>query len=204
MANSRELVECVASALGRPLTAVTGHMRNLREADSGLVSHGGRGITSPAMTMEDAASLVCAVYGSESIQGSSDAVLSLKELAAKAQGFKIPRVDPHDRPRATGPLFTLGLPAEHSVIQGLAAALRLFAREHHVRKEILMRTGQRDLEIYARFSVQYPEHFASLTVGIHGYFSEGWTYGTRGRPRTRQSRECDHDALREIAKCVAS
>jgi hypothetical protein len=202
MANSRELVESVASALGRPLTAVTGHMRSLREADSGLVSQGGRGITSPAMTMEDAASLVCAVYGSETVQGSSDAVLSLKGLAAKAQGFKVQRVDRYVR--VMGPWFTLGLPAEHSVIQGLAAALRLFAREHDVRKEIIMRTGRIDLEVYGRFSVQYPEHFASLTVGVHGYFSESWTYGTRGRPRTRQSRECDQDALREIAKCVAS
>jgi hypothetical protein len=203
MANSRELVECVASALGRPLTAVTGHMRRLREADSGLVSQGGRGITSPAMTMEDAASLVCAVYGSETVQGSSDAVLSLKGLAAKP-GFKIPHVNPYMRSRAVGPWFTLGLPAEHNVVQGLAAALRLFAREHDVRNEIIMRTGRTDLEVYGRFSVQYPEHFASLTVGVHGYFSESWTYGTRGRPRTRQSRECDQDALREIAKCVAS
>jgi hypothetical protein len=42
MANSRELVDCVAVALNRPLTEVTGHMRHLREA--GLVTVGGRGM----------------------------------------------------------------------------------------------------------------------------------------------------------------
>ena len=202
MVNSRELVEYVASALGRPLTEVTGHMRNLREANRGLVSQGGRGITAPAMTMLDAASLVCAVYASETVQGSSDAVVSLKALPAKSQGFKSHRKNPYDREWA-GPVFTLGLPTGHNVVQGLAAALALFAREDDLRDEMSMQTGRRDLDIYARFSVQFPQHFASLTVGVHGVFSESWIYGTRGRPRTRQIRECDQQALREIGTCVA-
>jgi hypothetical protein len=119
------------------------------------------------------------------------------------QNLKIQQTKPYDSSGAPAQLFSLGLPTKHDIVQGLAAVLRLLAREDELLHEIRFRAGGRDLEFYARFNVQYPEHFASLTVGVHGRFSEVWTYGNRGRPRTRQNRECEESTLREIAKCLA-
>src|SRR3979409_2334438 len=86
MANSRELVECVSSALELPLTEVTGHMRHLREA--GLVTTGGRGITAPRMTYEDAASLICSLYGTAATKDGATSVKALKALPAIYQGAR--------------------------------------------------------------------------------------------------------------------
>jgi hypothetical protein len=204
LANSRELVECIASVTGRPLASVTGHMRYLREAEPSLVTTGGRGIAAPRMTSKDAASLLCAVYGSASVQDSASTVLALKALPSSRQGIRTPRTTPYQDPlRERPPLFTLGVESPHSVIDGLAAAILIFAREEDFLPYIVP-PGRRAEEtgLYAKFSVHYPQFYASLTVGVHGHFSEGWVYGRRQKLKSRQICECDEDALREIAACL--
>jgi hypothetical protein len=176
-------------------------MRQLREAEPSLVTTGGRGITAPRMTSVDAASLLTTVYGSESVQDSVPTLLALKSLPASSQGIRIKSSAPYDQPWGNrGPPFTLGLEPAHTIIDGLAAALRLFDREEELRRHFAPPT-RRDEEngIYARFTVQYPEYFASLTVGVHRSFSEVWVYGRKKKLKSRQIRECDQDALREIA-----
>jgi hypothetical protein len=203
MANSRELVECIASVTGRPLPSVIGHMRYLREAEPSLVTTGGRGIAAPTMTARDAASLLCAVYGSESVQDSTLTLLALKSLPASPQGFRIRRPKPYQDPSRSALLFSLGLEPSHTVIDGLAAALEIFGREDELSRHIAPPTRKdEETGLYARFSVQYPQHFASLTVGVRGRFSEVWVYGRRQKLKSRQIRECDEDALREIAACL--
>jgi hypothetical protein len=200
MANSRELVECIASITGRPLASVTGHMRYLREAEPSLVTTGGRGIAAPRMTSKDAASLLCAVYGSPSVQDSASTLLALKALPSLRQGIRTPRLT-SDRERP--PLFTLEVESSHSVIDGLAAAILIFAREKDFLRHIAP-PARRDEEtgLYARFSVQYPQFYATLTIGVHGHFRESWVYGRRQKLKSRQICECDEDALREIAACL--
>lgn len=202
MANSRHLVECIASVTGRPLPTVVGQMRSLREAEPSLVTTGGRGIVAPRMTSLDAASLLCAVFGSETVQDSASVLLALKSLPASPQ-IRTRKPKPYEDPRTPGPLFTLGLEPSHSVVDGVAAALEIFDREEEFSRQIAppMRPGK-ETGFYARFSVQYPQHFASLTVGVHGRFSEIWVYGRRQKLKSWQLRECNEDALREIAACL--
>lgn len=203
MANSRELVECIATVTGRPVPKIVGHMRNLREAKPSLVTTGGRGITAPRMTAADAASLVCAVLGSESVQESVSTLVALKSLPASPHGVRVRRPTPHEDRARMGPLFTLGLEPSHTIVDGLAAAIELFDREEELRQHFgpHARRGE-ETGIYARFTVHYPEYFASLTVGVHGQFSEGWIYGQKHQRKFRQIRECDEDALRDIATCL--
>src|SRR5260370_39728741 len=99
---SRELVECISSVTGRPLPSVIGHMRSLREAEPSLVTIGGRGIAAPRMTARDAASLLCAVYGSESGQESASTLLALNGLPASPQGVRIRRPDLYKDPMRAG------------------------------------------------------------------------------------------------------
>ncbi len=203
MANSRHLVECIASVTGRPLASVVGHMRCLREAEPSLVTTGGRGIVAPRMTARDAASLLCAVYGSETVQESASVLLALKGLPASSPQIRTPKPQPYEDPWMSGPLFTLGPEAAHSVVDGVAAALEIFEREEELSRRIAppMRPGD-ETGLYARFSVEYPHYFASLTVGVHGRFSEIWVYGRRQKLKSWQIRECNEDALREIAACL--
>lgn len=193
MANSRELVEVVSSALELPLTEVTGHMRHLREA--GQVTTGGRGITAPRMTYEDAATLVCSLYGAEFMKDGVASVLALKALPAVSR-ISRPRRDRGTALPSLGP-HLLGSDPAGGVVAGLASALRLLGHGNDF-LNYAMRNNP-EAEVKVRFSIQFPKHFASLTVGFD-QVSEIWTFGQRGRPRTRQTRECDEIGLREIAK----
>jgi hypothetical protein len=204
MANSRELVECIASVTGRPLASVTGHMRYLREAEPSLVTTGGRGIAAPRMTAKDAATLLCAVYGSESVQDSASTIFALKALPSSRQGIRTPRSTPYEDPlRERPPLFTLRAEPSHSVIDGLAAAILIFAREEDFLPYIVP-PARRDEEtgLHARFSLQRQQFYASLSVGVRGHFSEGWVYGQRQKVKSRLTWECEEDVLREIAACL--
>src|SRR5260370_42364434 len=102
---SRELVECISSVTGRPLPSVIGHMRSLREAEPSLVTIGGRGIAETRMTARHAASLLCAVYGSESVQENASTLLALKALPASPQGVRIRRPNVYKAPINAVPLF---------------------------------------------------------------------------------------------------
>lgn len=183
MANSRELVECTAVALGRPLTEVTAHMRHLREAN--LVTTGGRGITAPRMTYEDAASLICSLYSAELIKDGVASVKALKSLRGKAAG--------------AGDCSNglLGSAPGQGIVFGLAEALRLLSKERRGAR------GARSDRLRIAFSLQFPEHYATL-IATKSDQVESWAYGVPGRPRTRQIRECDQDGLHEIANCVAA
>jgi hypothetical protein len=196
MANSRELVECVSSALDRPLKEVTGHMRFLREA--GLVTTGGRGIASPRMSYEDAASLICSLYGSELMKDGVSSVLALKALPSTLKGARHSRSG-RDMLPYIGPHELLGSEPAGGPIVALAAALRLLQQGNQSIRHAARYFPESELKV--RFGIQFPQHFASLTVGFGGV-SEVWTFGQRGRPRTRQTRECDEIGLREIAKCL--
>ncbi len=198
MANSRELVECVASALERPLTEVTGHMRHLREA--GLVTTGGRGVTAPRMTYEDAASLVCSLYGAELMKDGVASVKALKQLPANYQGARRPRLHSAAWYRSYNQhVELLGSEPEAGLITGIATMLRLLAEGNAFLRYAAYERP--DGHLRARLSIQYPNSFASLMVNFAGV-SEVWTFGQRGKPRTRQTRECDEIGLREIAECV--
>ena len=195
MANSRELVEVVSTALELRLTEVTGHMRHLREA--GQITKGGRGITAPRMTYEDAATLVCSLYGAEFMKDGVASVLALKALPAVSR-VSHPRGDRGMAPPRHGP-HLLGSDPAGGVVAGLACALRLLGQGNDFLR-YSVRTNP-EAEVNVRLSIQFPKHFASLTVGFDRV-SEIWTFGQHGRPRTRQTRECDEIGLREIAKCL--
>ncbi|MBR1188541.1 hypothetical protein [Bradyrhizobium sp. AUGA SZCCT0160] len=198
MANSRELVESVSSALELPLTEVTGHMRFLRE--EGLVTTGGRGITAPRMTHQDAASLICSLYGAALMKDGVTSVKALKALPAVSQGVRRPAAYSHAGGRAyDGRVDLLGSEPQAGVVAGLAAALRLLGRGNEFIRYASHRFPEAQLNV--RFSVQYPQHFASLTVRFVGV-SDIWTFGQRGKPRTRKTSACDEVGLTEIAKCL--
>lgn len=202
MANSRELVECMASALGKPPASVRQHMRNLREASTPLVTTGGRGIAAPTMSKEDGASLLCAVLGSEAVHDSVEALQSLRRLPAVYQGQRLVA-----RRHTYGELHVpiqLGLKPKHDIVLGLTAVFAFFDREEAFRDQLRTVTHRDDHEIYASVEVHYPEYFASFTVGIRGMSSETWTYGARQYPRTEQIRRCRQASLRDIAACLRS
>jgi hypothetical protein len=198
MANSRELIECVSSALEFPLTEVTGHMRHLREA--GLVTTGGRGITAPTMTYEDAASLVCSLYGSSLMKDGVESVKALKALPPISQGPRRPRPLTSGWYRSyNGPVDLLGDKPSGGVIAGLAAALQLLSEGN-----AFIRHAEHyhpDAKLGVRFRIQYPRHYASLTVSFAGV-SDIWTFGRQGNPPTKRTTECDEAGLARIAKCV--
>jgi hypothetical protein len=199
MANSRELTECVAASLGRPMTAVKQHMRNLREADKALVTTGGRGLSAARMTHQDAATLICAVLGSEAVQNSVETVSALKKLLPTFQGRRT-HIDRSSYRRKMP--VELGLEREHDIIEGLVSVLKFFDREDEFRREMYMAIGGGYQEIYVSFEIEYPEFFGSLTVGIRDISSESWIYGRRQHARTEQIRRCRGDSLREIAACL--
>lgn len=200
MANSRQLVNCIAEVTRLPLSSVVGHMRSLREAEPSLVTSGGRGITAPLMKAGDAAALYCAVYASPNIQDSASVLLELKKLEARAQGrTRVPR---HGSPRYRSPRVTLGLHRDHSVIEGLAAAIAFFMREDELRDDEVWRARGRKSGIYTHFEVRAPEFSASLTFGVHGDFSEEWIYGRRGGLDSVRTGQCTEITLRKIAACL--
>jgi hypothetical protein len=199
MVNSRQLAERVAASLGRPLTATLQHAKNLREArgadsEGPLVTAGGRGRNAPAMSRMDAATLICAVLGSEAVQDSVNTIESMRKLKANFQGNRIR--GRHDR--QYGRVIDLEIRREHNVIEALACVLRVFDRE----RELLGRLNLYESELYAVFEVEYPLHYASLTVGVRNWFSETWTYGRRSHTRNEQLRRCRQAALREISDAL--
>jgi hypothetical protein len=198
MVNSPQLAERIAASLGRPLTATLQHAKNLREAKGAeskgpLVTAGGRGRNAPTMSRMDAATLICAVLGSDAVQDSVKTVESMRKLAASFQGRR--GRSRHYRPQG---FIDPGIRQEHNVIEALSFVLGVFDRE----RELLDRLNPYESELYAVFEVEYPEHFASLTVGVRKRFSETWTYGRRNRGRNEQLRRCRQDALREIAEAL--
>lgn len=62
----------------------------------------------------------------------------------------------------------------------------------------------RDARFYALFEVQYPQHYAFVTIGLRRRFKETWTYGRRGAPLKEQVRRARERQLREIARALRS
>jgi len=201
MANSRKLVACMAELTGHPLSRVVGHMRSLREAEPSLVTNKGRGITAPQMTPADAAALLCAIYASPNLQESASTILELKKLEARRQGKK--RATRYESVGYHLPQLTLGLERDHSVIEGLAAAIAFFTKEDELRFDYNAWRGRgKKSGIYANFEVRSPEYSASLTFGVHGSFSEEWIYGRRGQLDSTRIGLCTEVTLRKIAACL--
>jgi hypothetical protein len=201
MANSRQLVACMAELTGHPLSRVVGHMRSLREAEPSLVTNKGRGITAPQMTPADAAALYCAIYASPNIQESASTLLELQKLEARPQGrMRASRFDPV---RYHLPPLTLGLERDHSIIEGLAAAITFFMKEGELRSDYSAWRGRgKKFGVYANFEIRSPEYSASLTLGVHGSFSEEWIYGRRGQLDSIRKGQCTEITLRKIAACL--
>jgi hypothetical protein len=203
MVNSRQLSERIATSLGKPLTSTLQHAKNLREAkgassDGPLVTAGGRGRNAPAMTRKDAASLICAILGSEAVQDSVQTIESMRRLKAELHGR---RFWGHFERLHRGPPIELGIQSEHNVIEALACVLGFFDREKELLRN-LSYFGGSELEIYVMFEVEFPKHYASLTVGLRKMFSETWTYGRRANVRDENLRRCRQEALREISEVL--
>ncbi len=201
MANSRKLVASMAELTGHPLSRVVGHMRSLREAEPSLVTNKGRGITAPQMTPMDAAALYCTIYASPNLQESASTILELKKLEARPQGkMRASRYEPWSDHL---PPLTLGLERDHSVLEGLAAVITFFMKEDELRFDYNAWRGRRKKSgIYANFEIRSPEYSASLTLGVHGSFSEQWIYGRRGQLDSIRNGQCTEVTLRKIAACL--
>jgi hypothetical protein len=189
----------MAELTRQPLSRVVGHMRALREAEPSLVTNKGRGITAPPMTTDDAAALLCAIFAAPNIQESASAIVDLRKLPPKAQGRS--RSDRaswmHDRYL---PRIDLKLSHDHTVIDGLAAAIGFFMEEDEFRREWHQHGAEP--EVYARFVVRAPEYSASLSVGVRGHFSEEWIYGRTGELDAFRTGQCTEITLRKLAACL--
>lgn len=203
MANSRNLVVCMAELTGDPLSRVVGHMRSLREAELVIPSKG-RGITAPRMTPRDAAALYCVIYASPAIQESASTLVELEKLESRQQGrVRVPRHEYYHRHHL--PPLTLGLGRHHSVVDGLAAAISFFMQEDKLRGEYEARRGRgKKFGIYANFEIRAPQFSASLTLGVHGVHSEEWIYGRRGELDSVRKGQCSEITLRKLAACLKS
>lgn len=199
MANSRALVERMAELTRQPLSRVVGHMRGLREAEPSLVTNKGRGITAPAMTANDAATLLCAIFAAPNIQETASTIESLKKLPSRSQSRSRANRS-SGLPRDYFPGINLKLEHDHNVIDGLAAAIRFFMKEDEYRRE----WHQFGIEpaLYARFVVRSPEYSASLSVGVRGHFSEEWVYGRTGELDAFRTGQCGEITLRKLAACL--
>jgi hypothetical protein len=202
MVNSRQLCERIAASLGKPLTSTLQHAKNLREAkgassDGPLVTAGGRGRNAPAMSRKDAASLICAILGSEAVQDSVQTVESMRRLKAKLHSR---RSWGAFRRLHRGPPIELGIRSEHNVVEALACVLGFFDREEEFLRNLSYLGGGSD--IYVLFEVEFPQLYASLTVGVRNMFSETWTYGRRTNGRDENLRRCRQEALREISEAL--
>ncbi|MHC2623884.1 hypothetical protein ACVIW2_005916 [Bradyrhizobium huanghuaihaiense] len=219
MVNSRRLANVVAYSLGHPVTETLQHARNLRMGkgakDGPLLTSGGRGRHAPEMTHEDAASLICAVLGSEAIKDSIATVEAMRNLKGEFQRkhfIKEPRLgqgssfdedDYTDQYERLPPPLGLGIDRAHNLIQALARVIEFFGREQdYVRA--LSEYDQREHEIYAVLEVEYPQHYVSLTVGVRNLLQETWIYGRRSRARKEQIRRCREYQLREISAAMLS
>ena len=145
------------------------------------------------MTHEDAAALLCAVLGSENVQDSVATVEAMRKLEANFQGQRTSR-------RHGAIPFDTGIRREHNVIEALAAVLRFFDGE----REVVRRLHLYDSEFHVLFEVEYPLHYAFITVGVRNKFWETWTYGRKSEVRNEQLRRCRQDALREVSQALRS
>lgn len=196
MVNSRQLIDLIATSLDWPVTATTQHARNLREGKSpDLMTYAGRGRHAPAMTLEDAAAVLCAVLGSQAVMDSIETVRSMRRLRGKSQS----RSGGRSVPTVSVPPIELDLRPGHDAVEGLAGVLRFFEREDQYLEDVRRHTG-RSIEVYAAFEVEYPAHFVSMTIGVRHLSSQTWTYGKRKHTRIEQIRRCREGALREIAR----
>jgi hypothetical protein len=149
------------------------------------------------MTREDAAALLCVVLGSDAVYDTLKTIESLNGLTANS-----PRrwFAPASEARPVRQIALALLPG-HGLVAGLSEVLRLFDAEQEYVERWRFETGL-EKEIYVVLEIQYPQHFASLTVGVRDFFSETWTYGRRHQARTEQIRRCRQAALREISACL--
>jgi hypothetical protein len=202
MVNSRQLADCVAASMGKPVTSTAQHVKNLREAKgskdgSPLVTAGGRGRNAPTMSRKDAATLICAILGAEAIQDSVQTVGWMRELKPEFHGYRFKGHYRHGSPRFD---VTIGVKPEHDVIEALECVLQFFDRENDYRMNLERYGPSSNSEIYVRFKVEFPQRFVSLTFGVRRMVSAAWTYGRRLGGRDKQSRWCEQDELREISE----
>lgn len=162
------------------------------------------------MTYEDGAALLCAILGSENVKDSLATVASMRKLEPNFHGQRGQGVS----------LLQTGIRSEHNVVEALAHVLRCFDHENEIvdryRPERVFDDDYdpdqtffedyvlRDAQLYVLFEVQYPQHYAFITVGVRKKFKETWTYGRRGTPRNEQIRRVRDVGLREIAKALRS
>jgi hypothetical protein len=207
MPTSVELVDTVAAALNWERTEVFNHARNLREA--GVVTKGGRGITAPQMNILDVANLICAVLAARRVKESSEAAKGLAGLKGVRRAFRVPENNGLRFYRVIDRDGLLRLKAGHSVQEGMAALLALFAREDELKAEWAQQQPYVDAELTAEFIVYYPKYYASISVRMEGVVSESWTYSLprTGKRKGTSHREgpswksagCNERALRKIA-----
>lgn len=100
--------------------------------------------------------------------------------------------------------FETGIRPEHNVVDALAQVFSCFDRELELHKELYLPYDAGDPRLRVLFEVQYPQHYAFITVGVQHMFRETWTYGHRGSPRNEQVRRVREAALREIAQALRS
>lgn len=202
MVNSRQLAQGVAVAMGKSPTSTAQHIKNLREAKGALdgkplVTAGGRGRNAPAMSRRDAATLICALLGSEAVQDSVRTIEWMRELEPAFHGYRW-----NARYGWGSPEFEIGIRPEDNAIDALERVLEFFDREKSYRLN-LERFGRPDVEIYFRFYVEFPQRFVSLSFGVRRMVSAAWTFGRRSGGRDKQARWCEQDELREIAMISA-
>ncbi|UGX93844.1 hypothetical protein G6321_00051150 [Bradyrhizobium barranii subsp. barranii] len=162
-----------------------------------LVTAGGRGRNAPTMSRRDAATLICALMGSEAVHDSVRTVEWMRELEPASHGYRW-----NGRYGWVDPEFEIGIRPEDNAIEALERVLGFFDREKAYRLN-LDRFGRPDAEIYFRFYVEFPQRFVSLTFGVRRMVSAAWTYGRRSGGRDKQARWCEQDELREIAGICA-
>ncbi|BAC53343.1 bll8078 [Bradyrhizobium diazoefficiens USDA 110] len=201
MVNSRQLAECVATAMGKPPTSTAQHAKNLREAKGAkeegvpLVTAGGRGRNAPTMSRKDAATLICAILGSDAVQDSVKTVEWMRDLKPEFHGYRFRR--PYGRFWRIADV-EIGIRPGHDVVEALARVLEFFDREAEYKTAF---EGYRpaSLDIYFRLYVEFPQRFVSLTFGVRRLVSAAWTYGRRLGLPDKQARWIEQDELREIA-----
>lgn len=205
MPTSVELVDIVATALSWERTEVFHHARNLREAN--VMTKGGRGITAPKMNRLDGANLICAVLAARRVKESREVVKGLARLKGVRAALRFPDSRAGRFHSLVGDGL-LNLKPGHSVQQGLAALLALFAREDELRRRWAQHPLHIDGELQAEFNVFYPNYYANISVRIEGFVSESWTYPLNlGRRKGISHKEgpswrsggCNERALRKIA-----
>lgn len=154
-----------------------------------------RGRNAPTMSRKDAATLICAILGSDAVQDSVKTVEWMRDLKPEFHGYRFKR--PHGRFWRIADV-EVGIRPNHDVIEALARVLEFFDREAEY-KMAFESYGPANPDIYFRFYVEFPQRFVSLTFGVRRVVSAAWTYGRRLRVPDKQARWTEQDELREIA-----